>query len=134
MTALARSSSCSSLLHRYMFDVLSADVSAFLDCLTILMLFFNFVRNWFLTFRNLITFSMSIRSFSNGTSSFTCFGHFNVFKNALYGLRQFLITESPWKMMKNAFYFTLKAFFVLKIFKFLSWLFGQAEKTSRLER
>ena len=28
--------------------------------------------------------------------------------------------ESPLKMMKNAFYFILKAFFVLKIFKFLS--------------
>ena len=26
--------------------------------------------------------------------------------------------------MKNAFYFTLKAFFILKVFKFLSWLFG----------
>ena len=30
--------------------------------------------------------------------------------------------------MKNAFYFTLKALSVLKIFKFLSWLFGHAEK------
>ena len=28
--------------------------------------------------------------------------------------------ESPLKMMKNAFYFILKALFVLKIFKFLS--------------
>ena len=36
---------------------------------------------------------------------------------------KFLITESPLKMMKNAFYFTLKALIVLKIFKFLSWLF-----------
>ena len=27
------------------------------------------------------------------------------------------------KMMKNAFYFNLKALFVLKIFQFLSWLF-----------
>ena len=30
-------------------------------------------------------------------------------------------------MMKNAFYFTLKALFVLKIFKFLSWLFGHVK-------
>ena len=37
-------------------------------------------------------------------------------------------------MMKNAFYFTLKALFVLKIFKFLSWLFGHVEKTAQLER
>ena len=39
-------------------------------------------------------------------------------KGALSGLRQFLATESPLKMMKNAFYFTSKALFVLKIFKF----------------
>ena len=30
--------------------------------------------------------------------------------------------------MKNAFYFTSKALFVLKIFKFLSWLFGHVAK------
>ena len=41
-------------------------------------------------------------------------------KGALLGLRQFLKTESPLKMMKNAFYFTLKALAVLMIFKFLS--------------
>ena len=39
-------------------------------------------------------------------------------KGALSGLRQFLATESPFTMMKNAFYFTSKAFFQLKIFKF----------------
>ena len=37
------------------------------------------------------------------------------------------------KMMKNAFYFISKPLFVLKIFKFLSWLFGHVEKTTRLE-
>ena len=41
-------------------------------------------------------------------------------KGALSGLRQFLATESDLTMMKNAFYFTLKALLVLKIFKFLS--------------
>ena len=41
-------------------------------------------------------------------------------KGALSGLRQYLANESPLKLMKNAFYFTLKPFFVLKIFKFLS--------------
>ena len=30
--------------------------------------------------------------------------------------------------MKNTFYYTLKTVFVLKIFKFLSWLFGKEEK------
>ena len=39
-----------------------------------------------------------------------------------------MATESPLKVMKNAFYLTLKAFFVLKRFKFLCWLFGQVEK------
>ena len=36
--------------------------------------------------------------------------------------------------MKNAFDFTLKAVFILKIFKFLSWLFDHVEKTTWLER
>ena len=42
-----------------------------------------------------------------------------IVKGALSDLRPFLAIESPLKMMKNAFYFTLKARFVLKIFKFL---------------
>ena len=42
------------------------------------------------------------------------------FNGGLSGLRQFLATESPLKMMKNAFYFTRKALFVLKIFRFMS--------------
>ena len=42
------------------------------------------------------------------------------FKGALSGLRQFLATENPLKMIKNAFYFTSKVPFVLNIFKFLS--------------
>ena len=45
-------------------------------------------------------------------------------KGTLSGLRQFLATESPLKMMKNASYFTLKPLFVLRIFKFLLRLFG----------
>ena len=49
-------------------------------------------------------------------------------KGALSGLRQFLATESPLKMMENAFYFTSKALFVLKIFKFLSSLFGHVSQ------
>ena len=44
---------------------------------------------------------------------------------------QLLATESHLKVMKNAFYFTLKALFVLKIFKFLSCLFVHVGK--RLE-
>ena len=49
-------------------------------------------------------------------------------KGALSGLRHFLAHESPLKMMKNAFYFTSNALFVLKIYKFLSWFLGHAAK------
>ena len=44
------------------------------------------------------------------------------------------LVESPLKVMKNAFYFILKALFVLKIFKLLSQLFGHVGKTVWLER
>ena len=44
------------------------------------------------------------------------------------------LNDNPSKMMKNAFYFILKARFVLKIIKCLSWIFGNAEKTAWLER
>ena len=46
------------------------------------------------------------------------FKNVTIFKDALSGLRQFLATKSYLKMMKNAFYFTSKPLFVLKIFKF----------------
>ena len=52
-------------------------------------------------------------------------------KGALSGLSQFMAIESPLKMMKNAFYFTSKALFVLSS-KFLSWLFGHV--TKRLDK
>ena len=42
--------------------------------------------------------------------------------------------ESTLKMMKNAFYFILKAIFVLKILEFLSWLVHDVGKTASLER
>ena len=43
-----------------------------------------------------------------------------IIKGAPQGLRQILASESPLKKMKKAIYFTLKALFILKIFKFLS--------------
>ena len=49
-------------------------------------------------------------------------------KGAISALRHFLATESPFKMIKNAFYFTSKALLVLKIFKFLSCPFGHVSK------
>ena len=56
------------------------------------------------------------------------FNNWTPFKDALSGLRQFLPNESPLIRMKNAFYFTLKILFVLKIFKFLTSIFGHVEK------
>ena len=54
------------------------------------------------------------------TFIFTKFRSKTVLQGLLSGLIQFVTTESPLKMMKNDFYFTWKALFVLKIFKFLS--------------
>ena len=36
--------------------------------------------------------------------------------------------KALYKMMKNAFHFTIKPPFVLKISNFLSWIFGHVEK------
>ena len=44
------------------------------------------------------------------------------------------LIESPFKIMKNAFYFILETLLVLKIFSFLSRLFGHVAKTAWLER
>ena len=46
----------------------------------------------------------------------------------------FALMKAALKMMKNDFYFILKALFVLKIFKFLSWLFGHVGKRAWLDR
>ena len=62
----------------------------------------------------------------SGTSYVTVIMHFSI-KGGLSCLKKFLATESLLKMMKNAFNFTLKAIFVLKVFKYLSRLFGHAE-------
>ena len=43
-----------------------------------------------------------------------------IFKGSVLGLRPFLTTESPLKMMKNVFYFILKVLFAPEIFIFLS--------------
>ena len=48
-------------------------------------------------------------------------------KGPLLGLKHFLKIENPSKMMKNVFYFMLKALFVLE-FTFLFWLFGYVER------
>ena len=43
-----------------------------------------------------------------------------IFKDTFSGLNQLSAIESPLKMMKNAFHFALRDYFVLKILKFLS--------------
>ena len=50
------------------------------------------------------------------------------FKGTLSGLRQFSATETPLKMMKNAFCVTSKALFVLKIIKDEKKLLRQNKK------
>ena len=41
----------------------------------------------------------------------------------------YLLQESPLKMRKSAFYFTLKVFFILKKLRYLSRLYGRVEKS-----
>ena len=53
------------------------------------------------------------------TKSYNLFNSVYNFKDAPSVLIQFLATESPLEMMKNASYFTIKALFALKIFNFL---------------
>ena len=53
----------------------------------------------------------------------------NTFKTYLVSDAIFRIWK-PFKNIKNTFYFTLKALFILKIFKFFSWLFGDVEETA----
>ena len=64
-------------------------------------------------------------------------------QNVAYSITTLEVGVSPskqdffllqWKLFKNAFYFVLKALFILKVFKFLSWFFGHVEKTTWLER
>ena len=67
--------------------------------------------------------------------AFVCFqrlkeeeGGWKGVKDALVGLIRFLTTESSLKIMKNAFYVTLKILFVLKVLKCLSLLFDHVGK------
>ena len=53
---------------------------------------------------------------------------FEFLKGELLGLGQFLATKSLLKMMKNDFYFTLKALFVLKILNFFHLVFWSCKK------
>ena len=48
------------------------------------------------------------------------FAYYEYLKSDSYLPKKIILFALMIKMMKNAFYFTLKALFVLKIFKFLS--------------
>ena len=63
------------------------------------------------------------------------FGYTNL-KSLFHFTKTFFIwfNDSPLKLMKDAFNFILKTLLVIKIFKFLSCLFGYVEKTARSER
>ena len=54
-------------------------------------------------------------------------------KPSMHTLRSETIFEVPLKIIKNYFYFTLKALLVLNIFEFLSWSFGHVEKRLEIE-
>ena len=62
------------------------------------------------------------------TVNFKRLQEFDSINGALSSLKTVLATGSPLKMMKNAFYFILKPLLVLKIFTFLSWIFGHVKK------
>ena len=85
---------------------------------------------WTLWVYMVIEYSLTFWEFRcyNSNESKYYFTEYVIVKGTLSRLRQFLATESPLQMMKNAFYFTLKALFVLKIFKFLPWRFGHVSK------
>ena len=53
---------------------------------------------------------------------------FSFIKRRILRSETIFATESPLKIMKNAYYFNLKALFVLKTFIFLLWLFGHVQK------
>ena len=63
-------------------------------------------------------------------------GASNIFKVKLHLPKKCVIAfiETPLKMMKNIFYFILKALFILKIFKFFVMIFGSCRKNSLIRK
>ena len=68
--------------------------------------------------------SLPLRISLVNTSNFLCICMFTkeTLKGPLSGLRQFLVTESPLKVTKNAFYFIFKILFFFEIFVLTFWL------------
>ena len=61
ITALLKSGLFSSLTQRCKLNVLLTNARVLLDCLTALILLFSFVRDWFLSLKNLIIFGIPIK-------------------------------------------------------------------------
>ena len=80
VTAFCNRRRYSSFSSRYIFDVLSAKVNVFFNERTFLKSSCNFIWKSFLTLRNLIFFTKSTRSSSNGINSLSCGGHSLLFK------------------------------------------------------
>ena len=89
--------------------------------------FFKVIFSAFLTKRRDVTCSFS-RSHQNLNKSLSCYNCEYIKKKSLlksdsHVPKKFFIcfNDSPSKLIKNAFYFILKALFVFKIFKFLTF-------------
>ena len=76
-----------------------------------------FIRRFSVRFVHVINFT---RIFSGVLHALLPEKQFNWNLMLRSGLRQFLAGEGPLKIMENAFYFTSKALFTLKILNFLS--------------
>ena len=68
------------------------------------------------------------------SSSLATFLKVGIRKKSFRKICGICVIESPLKMMKNVFYFIVKALFVLKIFKFFSRHFGHIGKKPDLIR
>ena len=95
---------------------------------------YNFVNNK-QSYRDLPRkFLKNCRTSMFQNTSYSCFVilHFTYSWKKIRWCRSLTLTISDtwssFKMMKNTSYFILKCLFVLKIFKFLSWLFGHVDK------
>ena len=94
----------SSFSSRYIFDVLSAKVNVFFDERTFLKSSCNFIWKSFLTLRNLIFFTKSMRSSSNGINSLSWGGHLLLFKPYTELLAQDSVVSLLLIMEKIAFH------------------------------
>ena len=104
VTAFCNRRRYSSFSSRYLFYVLSAKVNVFFDERTFLKSSCNFIWKSFLTLRNLIFFTKSMRSFSNGINSLSCPEHLLLFKPYAEPLAQDSVVSLLLFMKKISFH------------------------------